>query len=378
MRSVRLGSASSLSDAVQAYRDALLAREEFPANEGFQQRTARIERADAAVDHEAALLGKLLLPVPLPAAIHRLVIVPDGELASVPFPALRRSSGDYLIQHYEIVEEPSASVAMDLLARPAPAPGQDRIAVFADPVYNTFDPRLAAAEHRAQALRAAAAPALQPEVLRADFDLNLSELPRLNASSLEARAIVAIAGAARVSSYLGFQATPQRAMNLPWRDFAVAHFATHAIVDSAHPELSGIVLSTLNADGVQQDGVLWLHDIYRTPMPVSLVVLSGCRTASGKSIPGEGISGLAQAFLSSGASGVIGALWSVDDRAAGEMIPWFYRALLERRLSIAGALRAAQLRMLALHRPPYDWAGYVVEGNAGATIAPSLSSSAKP
>jgi CHAT domain-containing protein len=138
------------------------------------------------------------------------------------------------------------------------------------------------------------------------------------------------------------------------------------------------VLSTLTAKGARQNGVLWLHDIYRTPIPVSLVVLSGCGTANGKSIPGEGISGLAQAFLSSGASGVIGTLWSVDDHAAGEMIPWFYRALLDRHFTIAGALRAAQLHMLTLHQPPYDWAGYVIEGNGGAAIGAPFSISSRP
>ncbi|MGB0083630.1 MAG: CHAT domain-containing protein, partial [Terracidiphilus sp.] len=166
-----------------------------------------------------------------------------------------------------------------------------------------------------------------------------------------------------VKLYLGFEATPDAATQAPWRDFAIAHFATHAIVDSQRPELSGIVLSTLNRDGVSQNGVLWLTDIYRTPMPVSLVVLSGCRTASGKSIPGEGIASLAQAFLSSGAGGVIGTLWTVDDASAGQMIPWFYQTLLEQHATVAGALREAQLRMLTAHRPPYDWAGYVIEGN---------------
>lgn len=367
VRAVRIGAAFSVHADVVAYRDALLAREQFPANETLPERAVRLARADAALAREGAILGKLLLPARLPAAIHRLVIVPDGELASLPFAALRQSSGEYLIRHYEIVEEPSASVALELLARPGAAAGQNRIAVFADPVYNTFDPRLAAAEHRSSGLRAAAGSG--PGVLRADFDLNLSELPRLNASSLEARSILAIAGASRVSSYLGLQATPRRAMEMAWQNFVIAHFATHAIVDSAHPEISGIVLSTVSAEGVPQDGVLWLHDIYRTPMPVSLVVLTGCRTASGKSIPGEGISSLAQAFLSSGAAGVLGALWSVDDRAAGEMIPWFYRALLEQHRSIAGALRAAQLRMLAQQQPAYAWAGYIVEGDAGAVIA---------
>ena len=378
MRSFRLCSASTLEADVRTYRRALLAREEFPPNESFQEQRTRIEHADTALARQAAVLKRLLLPLHLPEAVHRLIVVPDGELASVPFAALRTNAGDYLIGHYEMLEEPSASVAMELFARLAPAAGQDRIAVFADPVYNAFDPRLREAAHSVEAVRSAAAPQPQPGVLRANFDLDLSELPRLNASSMEARAIASIAGQARVSSYLGFQATPQRAMQLPWNDFAIAHFATHAIVNSAHPELSGIVLSTVDARGNRQDGVLWLHDIYRTPMPVSLVVLSGCRTASGKSIPGEGIFGLAQAFLSSGASGVIGALWSVDDRAAGEMIPWFYQALLERHLSIAGALRAAQMKMVELHRPPYDWAGYVVEGDGGATIGNALSKSGKP
>ena len=288
MSSLRLCTASTLKAAVRAYRAALLAREEFPANEGLDERAARIKQADAALERQAAVLGHLLLPVRLPDTIHRLEIVPDGELASLPFPALRLPSGDFFIQDYEIVEEPSASVAMELLARPASGSGQGRIAVFADPVYNAFDPRLAFAELRTAALRRAAPLAAEPEVRRADFDLNLTELPRLKASSLEAHAIAAIAGADRVSSYFGFEATPKKAMSLPWSNFAVAHFATHAIVDSSHPELSGIVLSTLNAEGAREDGVLWLHDIYRTPMPVSLVLLSGCRTASGKSIPGKG------------------------------------------------------------------------------------------
>jgi CHAT domain-containing protein len=377
MRSLHVSRTSRLEAAVRGYREALLAREEFPANEGFQERRARIDHADAALERQASLLGGLLLPIHLPDAVHRLLIVPDGELASVPFATLRLASQNYLVQRFEIAEEPSASAAMELLARPASAVGENRIAVFADPVYNFFDPRLAEAE-RTGPLHAVASRTARFGVLRAGFDLDLSELPRLNASSVEARAIASIAGPQRVSTFLGFQATPETVMELPWSKFAIAHFATHAIVDSAHPELSGIVLSTLTAKGARQNGVLWLHDIYRTPIPVSLVVLSGCGTANGKSIPGEGISGLAQAFLSSGASGVIGTLWSVDDHAAGEMIPWFYRALLDRHFTIAGALRAAQLHMLTLHQPPYDWAGYVIEGNGGAAIGAPFSISSRP
>ena len=369
IRGARLCSTSTLAAAVEAYRKSLLAREEFPSNEELAARDARLSSADHELDRQAALLARLLIPASLPPEVHRLVIVPDGVLASVPFAALRPDAAEFLIERYELVEEPSASVAMELVARAGPTHHKDRIAVFADPVYNRFDPRLAQPGNAATLLAAKGAPS-DAHVLRSDVGFDLSALPRLSGSLTEAHSIASIAGTDRVETLLGFQATPEQVMHLDWRNFSIAHFATHAIVDPVHPELSGIVLSTLDRNGKPQDGILWLHDIYRTPMPVSLVILSGCRTASGRSIPGEGISGLAKAFLSSGASGVVGTLWSVDDAAAGEMVPWFYRALIDRHLGIAGALREAQIKMLSRHQPPYDWAGYIVEGNWRTTASP--------
>ena len=88
--------------------------------------------------------------------------------------------------------------------------------------------------------------------------------------------------------------------------------------------------------------------------------------------PAKGFRDLAQAFLSSGASAVVGSLWTVDDAAAGKMVPWFYQNLLNQHLSVSGALRAAQLRMLAQGSPPYDWAGYIVEGNWRIGTAPPV------
>jgi CHAT domain-containing protein/tetratricopeptide (TPR) repeat protein len=372
MRAVRLCSSRQLAAAVSEYRRALLAREENPPGEDLPAREARIAHADRELNVQAAKLGGLLLPLHPSSGIHRLVVIPDNIIASVPFPALRLGPGDgFVIENYEVMEEPSAAVAMELLSRPVALPTREAIAVFADPVYNLLDPRLAEARSGVSAVRVAANsasaasshPQIPTLVLRSDADLDLSALPRLRGSEAEAKAISSIAGADSVHLYLGFQATPAAVIENDWSRYFIAHFATHAVVDSARPELSGIVLSTLGEDGSPQNGILWLHDIYRTPIPLPLVVLSGCRTAGGTAIPGEGISGLAQAFLSSGASAVVGSLWTVDDAAAGKMVPWFYRALLNQHLDVSGALRSAQLRMLAAGSPPYDWAGYIVEGN---------------
>lgn len=200
-------------------------------------------------------------------------------------------------------------------------------------------------------------------MLWTDTNFDPTDLPRLTGSQVEAQEITEIAGRGDVSEFRGFAATPAAAMQMDWHDYSIADFAAHAIIDSVHPELSGIVLSTLNREGTPVNGVLSVKDIYQMPIPVSLVVLSGCGTASGKSIPGEGIVGLAHAFLSSGASGVVGTLWPINDQTTGEMIPIFYRALLDRHLTISAALRAMQLSMLEQHKPPYDWAGYIVEGD---------------
>lgn len=369
LRVVRLCDLSTLAAAVHSYRTALLAREEFPVNESFAMRHARIAQADQDLDPRALALGNLLLPVLLPPSVHRLILVPDGAIASVPFTALRISPSTYFIQRYELLEEPSVEVAMEFRSRPGPASQQDRIAVFADAVYNALDPRLLQVRQDNVFRRSSAQRSHSTEILQSDFDLDLGEFPRLAASAQEDAEITAIAGQDRVRSFVGFRATPGAVMSLRWRDFAVAHFAAHAIVSDQRPELSGIVLSTFNSRGERQNGVLWLHDIYQSYIPVPLIVLSGCRTAAGKTVPNEGISGLAQAFLSSGASGVIGALWSVDDHSAEELIPGFYRSLLDQHLSIAAALRSAQLHMIDRHQPPFDWAAYIVEGDGGRTLS---------
>ena len=64
-----------------------------------------------------------------------------------------------------------------------------------------------------------------------------------------------------------------------------------------------------------------------------MVVLSGCRTALGKQVRGEGLVGLPQAFMYAGARRVVSSLWGVDDAAtatlAGKSFPsekWYVEA----------------------------------------------------
>ena len=143
------------------------------------------------------------------------------------------------------------------------------------------------------------------------------------------------------------------------------HFATHGLLNSIHPELSGVVLSLVNKRGEAQDGFLRLNEIYSLKLPVELVVLSACQTGLGKEIRGEGLVGLTRGFMYAGSPRVMASLWKVDDKATSELMKSFYQGMLgSRHLSPAGALRAAQIEMLKQKRwqSPFYWAAFGLQG----------------
>jgi CHAT domain-containing protein len=66
--------------------------------------------------------------------------------------------------------------------------------------------------------------------------------------------------------------------------YRIVHFATHGLINSQHPELSGVVLSLVDEQGRPQDGFLRLHDVYNLKLGADMVVLSACQTAMGSTI----------------------------------------------------------------------------------------------
>ncbi len=162
-----------------------------------------------------------------------------------------------------------------------------------------------------------------------------------------------------------FAANRATATNPALSQYRLVHFATHGLLNSEHPELSGIVLSLLNENGEEQDGFLRLHEIYNLNLPADLVVLSACETALGKEIKGEGLVGLTRGFMYAGAARVVSSLWSVRDNATATLMRRFYQKMLgEEKLRPAAALRAAQISMWQEQRwtPPYFWAAFILQG----------------
>src|SRR5258708_14149345 len=139
-------------------------------------------------------------------------------------------------------------------------------------------------------------------------------------------------------------------MNTCLDEYQIIHFATHALIDSKHPELFGIFLSLVDENGHLQNGFLQAHELYSLKLPSELVVLSACDTALGKEIKGEGLIGLTRGFMYAGARRVVSSLWKVDSKATAELMTRFYRELLLNNLSPPAALRAAQVSMSQIPR----------------------------
>jgi CHAT domain-containing protein len=173
-------------------------------------------------------------------------------------------------------------------------------------------------------------------------------IARLPASREEANAIAKILGSQdpeAVHVALDFAASREYVLRDGLSRFRLVHFATHGVVDSRQPEMSGLILSLMDRKGRKQDGYLRLGDIYKFKLSADLVVLSSCDSALGKDLESEGIIGLPRGFLYAGAKSVIASLWKVNDEATQALMSLFYRNLwqADKKMTAVEALRQAQL-----------------------------------
>jgi CHAT domain-containing protein len=189
-------------------------------------------------------------------------------------------------------------------------------------------------------------------------------LPRLEHSAREAQAIVDLLPPGQVRRLCGPDATREAVLDPALGQARILHFGVHGMVDAQYPSLSGLVLSTVDAGGQPQPGVVYAFELRRLDLPADLVVLSACRSGAGRQERGEGLMALSRAFLEAGASGVIVALWDVDDQAGSRLMQALYRRVLGSGLPPAEALRQSQLELQESRdlSHPYYWAGFVYYG----------------
>ncbi|HEY9878202.1 MAG TPA: CHAT domain-containing tetratricopeptide repeat protein [Leptolyngbyaceae cyanobacterium] len=270
----------------------------------------------------------------------RVIIVPQGNLFLVPFPALITETGDYLIQHHTLLTAPSFQ-ALALTERRSELVGSSRSRTSDNIliVGNPDMPEIWDSQLKAMRSLSPLAGAEQEAIQIADF-LGTDALVKAEASEQTVKQRM---GSARI-----------------------IHLATHGLLEYGSPQESG-VRDTPGAialtPGTGQDGLLTSAEILEElDLTADLVVLSACDTGRGD-ITGDGVVGLSRSLLAAGAASVIVSLWAVPDAPTAELMTEFYRQINQGQ-DKAQALRQAMLVTMKQHPEPRAWAAFTLIGSA--------------
>lgn len=137
------------------------------------------------------------------------------------------------------------------------------------------------------------------------------------------------------------------------------HFVGHASVRADNP-----FYSCLHLD----DGPLFAADFRLKRCRVGVVTLSACRSGEQVNMPGDESTGLVRSLLEMGARNVVASRWPVWDRSAALWMERFYRRLLDEARP-SEAVNRASLDVREQYPSAYHWSAFAVfgAGNLGDT-----------
>ena len=245
-----------------------------------------------------------------------LAIIPDRGLHGIPFGALKDSNSRYLLETFRIVVSPTLT---HLLAVNGSRINRVELTTFGS------------AEDVAEGREIGSMKELYP-VVQTVSGTQVTKAAFLNA----------------------IQKAP------------IFHYVGHSARDAIDPLRSAILL---DGDAYGPNTVTAADIVERRLPQNALVVLSSCDSSVGSSKDGIGMRGLTSAFLIGGAGSVVGSLWPVESSSTSDLMIAFHKAFARERLSVADALRKAQLSFIESdpnRTHPYYWSGFVVTGNLSA------------
>ena len=324
------------------------AAEEMGLREVARLRSSMVYGKRDVFCHYARLLHQILIePVSQEIDGFELIVVPDGNLAFLPFEALLTADADaesgwdlpYLVKTFEISYVLASGLLDDGPRHPWRLDHPRGIA-FA-PV---FGPEPGGPSRPGGKRAIKPSPKIQP------LPFTQKEVAALDQLYAEA--------GGHLEVWAGKGANKEAFLEALGNGKTI-HLATHAVIDETYPALSRLLFARSDAGKLGNE--LYLGEVFALDLDAELVVLSACETGRGQIANGEGVLGFVRGFHFAGAKRMVVSLWQVSDESTGVFMVDFYRALLAGSTPKA-ALRSAKLKGIAGHWPPYAWAGFVLTG----------------
>ena len=325
-------------------------------------------------DDKLAAMWRVLIPQShrqslTSGKLKRLVIVPDGQLALLPFETLVVQPGAaprYLLDiGPPILYGPSATVLHNLVGRPAATAATER-----EPVLTVGNPSYQPAESSTAAPPTATLDQLST---RSRYCVLGGKLAALPYSGWESQWVAEVFNSQGVKARRleGSQATKAN-VSSQIEGRRLVHLACHGLVDQAYGNFFGALALApgRQVDDLVDDGFLILAEIYRLNLNrCELAILSACETNFGPQQRGEGVWAISRGFLVAGSRRVVASNWLVDDEAAASLVSYFCGGIARAEKSAvppdyAGSLQKAKqwVRQQEKWATPYYWGTFVLVG----------------
>lgn len=189
-----------------------------------------------------------------------------------------------------------------------------------------------------------------------------AEYPPLPLFGAEMQRVASHFPAAGTAIYNGGSATPTAYENAHPGNYEYIHFVSHATASEMDPLESAIILSRPREETAPSGYKLYAREIVTEPLAARLVTVSACYGSGTRAYAGEGLVGLAWAFLRAGARHVVAALWEVSDESTPRLMNSLYAGIAAGKAP-AEALREAKLELLhsqGRYRLPFYWAAFEI------------------
>ncbi len=260
-------------------------------------------------------------------ARKRWLLELDAPLFDLPFAALPVADAAegpvYLVERATLQVIPSA-----MMIERHREPGNGGMLAIGDAIYNSADTRYRGGPTTSRTV----------------------SLPRLPATAREISACALAWGQSGTRILAGADAGLAQVAEALRANPSIIHFATH-VVTGPGDFSSGLIALSLDRTGAL--GLLGPKDILARPVTAELVVLNGCHSAQGQTIPGAGLMGLTRAWIGAGAGAVLATRWDIADDASQTFMSDFYSELRAHRdKGPAWALQQAQLALLKHRNKP--------------------------
>ncbi len=362
IKAVELDSDYDYSDQIGKYRKAIKDSKKTESDQlGAELYTKLIEPANSFINS---------------TDIKKLIIVPDGSLAFLPFDSIKTKENKYLSERYELNLTPSVTVSSMIKNRKYDK--KDNLMAFGGGLYSSSGESKTRGE---SSFRGIAVDDKQKEKLAAKAYnspmeyYNAQQLGWADLPGTEREVTVInekIYNKKNTDVYTGSKVSEENLKSLSkdgrLKKYSSIHLACHGYYDPEYPGYSAVVFSEVSGKmkNSNEDGYMSVEETALLNLQSDIVVLSACETGLGRMVSGDGVIGLTRAFQVAGSNRVLVTLWPVSDDATEAFMISFY-GKVKSGLSYSQALvkvkdefRRSGGKSGSDYSAPYFWAGFVL------------------